>query len=95
MGLELAAQGFRFLEQERAPFFVEWIRQEMEGRYGSDILYRDGASIVFVVSDDRVGVRSVQAAPARRRPSSRRGTRRPRGASTRASTRASSPTSTP
>ncbi|MFC1544520.1 penicillin-binding protein 1A, partial [Gemmatimonadota bacterium] len=36
----------RFFEQERAPFFVEWIRQEMEGRYGSDILYRDGASIV-------------------------------------------------
>ncbi len=32
-------------EEERAPFFVEWIRQEMEERHGSDLLYRDGASI--------------------------------------------------
>lgn len=31
------------------------------------VIQRDGASIVFVVSDDRVGVRSVQAAPARDR----------------------------
>jgi len=28
-----------------APYFVEWIRQDMERKYGSDLLYRDGASI--------------------------------------------------
>ncbi len=28
-----------------APYFVEWIRQDMERKYGADILYRDGATI--------------------------------------------------
>ena len=32
---------------------------------GDAVVQRDGASIVFVVNDDRVGVRSVQTAPAR------------------------------
>jgi len=28
-----------------APYFVEWIRQDMEKKYGAEILYRDGATI--------------------------------------------------
>lgn len=45
----LALKPIAFVEREeaepRAPYFVEWIRREMEERYGSEILYRDGASI--------------------------------------------------
>lgn len=45
----LAQKPLQFVEREEeipsAPHFVEWIRQDMERKYGADILYRDGASI--------------------------------------------------
>ncbi len=45
----LARKPLEFVEREdevpAAPYFVEWIRQDLERKYGADILYRDGATI--------------------------------------------------
>ncbi len=45
----LARKPLEFVEREDeipvAPYFVEWIRQDIERKYGADILYRDGATV--------------------------------------------------
>ncbi len=45
----LALKPLEFVEREEeipvAPYFVEWIRQDLERKYGAEILYRDGATI--------------------------------------------------
>jgi penicillin-binding protein 1A len=43
-------------EEPKAPFFVEWIRREMEERYGSEILYRDGASMATTLDLEFQGI---------------------------------------
>lgn len=45
----LSLRPLEFAERDEevpsAPYFVEWIRQDMERKYGAEILYRDGATI--------------------------------------------------
>lgn len=45
--LSLKPLEFAEMEEElpSAPYFVEWIRQDLERKYGADILYKDGATI--------------------------------------------------
>lgn len=45
----LSLKPLEFAEKDEeipsAPYFVEWIRQDMERKYGAEILYRNGATI--------------------------------------------------